>query len=678
VLAYDTYLVLEHLELQRLHKEGRVGPSQVALSQLFNRTDLDLPPLTKADGPEGIEEASYLFKIIQPATQPDEEADGADKKKGSKATAVVQFFNDYTKARKGHRKGGGGASEDDASCMSGVSTNLAGALAQHELIPARATRPSEGLAAAAGGGIEAEAQEGGRTIQGNVLTTGGPSLPVEAATGKKRKKVVVLREEEEEEQQQKEEKEEEEEEDDDMNMQQILARVKAASPSTVPPPAVPPTGAAAATKKQKAAEKGGGGGGGGRGGVDDGYVIPKKKPKLADGAFDEGRGGGRRGSGVGSIKGEGELACPTDDGAQVFPPSSLPSSFAAPRRVPAPAVASFVPEAVSARPPSSVSSTGTCAPNELKQRLKVLKRPHAALAPGDVPFFLQAWSQIMGKDRQRVLEALARSSDAVRAAFRCGGGLGGLVYWLHDQMSPRALGSQERKVLQGESGGAPGSSGGSAAEIFIQMLRLIQGLVDATANTGWDVEVGEWRASQAGPVLMDVKERLAPHTLDDIGGEEGKGEGGRGVWPYEAKVVATGVVHTIRAALAIAGRYPTPQERARLAIHPPEKPSVVVPPAHVGGGVTGSQHLARASQAGDIATAGNAAAFGALVAVTESRRNREGLHVSFKRDGELLQMHNYKSLEMAADEQARRRTISLLDVKTANEYLEKGSTCFVS
>jgi len=395
VLAYDTYLVLEHLELQRLEKEGRVGPSQVALSQLFNRTDLDLPPLTKADGPEGIEEASYLFKIIQPATQTDEEA---DKKKGSKATAVVQFFNDYAKARKGHRKGGGGgASEDDASCVSEMSTNLACASAQHEPIPARALLPSEGLAAAAAtataaagrGDIEAEVQEDGKTNQGNVLTAGGPSLPVEAATGKKRKKVPVLKEEEEEERQ-KEEKEEEDDDDDDMNMQQILARVKAASPSTVPAPAAPPTGAAATTSKQKAAEKGGGGGG--KGGRDDGYVIPKKKPKLAAGALDEGRGGRGRGSGVGSITGEANPAearpaNTANDAARVFPSSSLPSSCAAPSHVPSSADAPAVPEAVSARPPPP-SSTGT---NELKQRLKVLKRPQAALAPGDVPFFLQAW-----------------------------------------------------------------------------------------------------------------------------------------------------------------------------------------------------------------------------------------------------------------------------------------------
>jgi len=682
VLAYDTYPVLEHLELQRLHKEGRVGTAlqpQVALSQLFNRTDLDLPPLIKADGREGVEEASYLFKIIQPATQPDKEADGADKKKGSKEPATVKFFNDYGKMRKGHGKGGGGASEDDASSMSEMSTNLAGASAQHEVFSAPARRPSAaptaGLevlaAAAAGGRIKAEQQEGSRTNQGNVLATGGASLPPDAAAGKKRKKVIVVEKEEEE--------EEEEKDDDDMNIQQILPRVKAASPSTVPAPA-----AAAAIKKQQAAQKRDDGGG--KGGRDDSYVITKKKPKLADGALDGGRGeGAGRGGGGGvggSSRGEGKLAeahpnttaTTANDGARAIRPSSLPSSSAAPRRVPAPAVAPAMSEAVSVRPPSSASSI-----NELKQRLKVLKRPHATLAPADVPFFLQTWGQIMGKDRQRVLEALERSSDAVRAAFRSGGGLGGLVYWLHDQMSPRALGSQERKVLQGESEGVQGTSSGSAAEIFIQMLRLVQGLVEATANTGWDVEVGEWRASQAGPVLADVEERLVPHTLHRIGGEEGKREGGHGVWPHEAKVVATGVVHTIRAALAIAGRYPTPQERARLASHPPDKPLVMLPPAHVNGGATGSLHPARASQAEGITTAGSGAAFGALAAVTVSRRKaREGLHVSFKGDDELLQVHNYKSLEVAADEQARRRANSLLDVKTANDDLETGSTCFVS
>ena len=672
MLAYDTYLKVEHLELQRLRGENRVGTAAaegtVAMSQLFNRTDLGLPPLSKADGPEGIEEAAFLYKNIEPATRTDDEAQ--DAKEGA-----VQFINDYRKVRKGHKKGGGGASEDDTSSMSEMSTNLFSASAPQQPMPdAPAMLLSSTAATTSLNGMEAHREDqGGNPHEDldddmlliDVLAEVKSSPSPGAAAGKKRKKVVIEEEEE---------GEEEHDDDDDLNLQQLLlAHVKAASPSIVPAPSAAPTGAAAARKKQKTAEKQGGGGG--KGGVDDGFIIPRKQPRLADGALNEGRGAGGQGGeggGGGGTRGEVNLreARPTTSaatlnaGARAFPPPSLPSSSAPLRPVPGPVLAPALPGAGFAQPTAATSfPTSACAPNELKRRLKVLKRAQAALAPVDLPFFLQAWGQIMGKDRQRVLEALTRSSDAVRAAFRCAGGLGGLVYWLHDQMSPRGLGAQENKVLQGE----PGS-----AQIFIQMLRLAQGLVDAIADTAWNVEVGEWRVSQAGPVLAEVEERLVPHILDCVGGEEGKGEGGDGGWPDEAKRVATGVVRTVRAALAFSGRYPTPQERARLASHPPQTPSVLLQPARVGGEVAGNQRPAGASQAG------NAVAEAATTAVGAVARNRAGLRVSFKAGEGLRQVHNYTRLEMTADEEARHRSTSLMDVKTADEELDKALNCWVS
>jgi len=676
VLAYDTYLKLEQIELGRLREEDRLGTAggQVAMSQLYDRTDLGLPCLTKAEGPEGIEEANFLYKTIEPATRPDDEGDGKGRKK-----VAVRLINDYRKVRKGHKKGGGGASEDDTSSMSEVSTNLfsASARAQQQPMPdapAATTSLDRIEVKREGRNGDAEEEEDDDDMGlSDVLAEVKSSPLVTAAAVKKRKKVVV-----------EEEEEEEEHDDDDMNPQQLLlAHVKAASPLTVPASSAAPTGRVAAKKKLKlAAEKRGGGGG--SGGMGDGFVIPKKKqPKLADGALDEGRGGGGRGGeggGEGNRRGVVDLtearpittATTVNTGTRAVPPPLLPSSSAASPPVCAPAAVPVVPSREPVPPKSSAPSTSTCHPDKLKRRLKVLKRPQAALAPVDVPFFLQAWGQIMGKDRQRVLEALSRSSDAVRAAFRCTGGLGGLVYWLHDQMSPRGLGAQENKVLQGE----PGS-----AQIFIQMLRLAQGLVDSIADTAWNVEVGGWRASQAGPVLVDVEERLAPHivggiggeeSVGGIGGEEGKGEGGRGVWPEEAQRVATGVVRMIRAALAFPERYPTPQERARLATHPPQTPPVLLQPARVGGEAADNQHPAGASRAGATVADATATAVEALV------RNWEGLRVSFKAGEGLRQVHNYTRLEMTADEEARRRSTPLMDVMTADDELDKALNCWVS
>lgn len=762
MLAYDTYLKLEDLELRRLKEEGRAGGTgQVAMSQLFNRTDLGLPRLTKAEGPEGIEEATFLYKTIMPSTRPDTEAEGkgSKKKSSSKLVAAVQFINDYRKIRKSQqRNGGGGGSEDDASSLSEMSLGLASASVRHEpTLRTSTTMLSATLTATSLNGIHPSPQDGGNNEQRRSDALFRPSFFANAAADRKRK--VVVKE------------EDDEEDDDDLDLQEVLTRHKAGSPPTasLTTHAEGSTGGVAVTAPRAAEGVGEGAGGkvagrrldagaasaatpsapaksimtktvkatrkrqrkesaatnaanagegtserhvgrgdtGGSGGdqerVIDSYTIPKKA-KFADGALETERGGtdhgggggggggesagGEKGKGAtggagGVGRGEGDLAAARSTSSSIkgardrLPlPSRLSSTAQPVPAVPAPpaavANAPSMLRAEAAPPASAIPSTSTCDPNELKRRLKMLKRIDIALVDGDVIFFLRAWSQILGKDRQKVLEALTRSNDAVRAAFRRGGGLGGLVYWLHDQLSHRGLGSQELKVLQGESGGprvtSSGSTTGKETEIFIQMLRLIQGLVVAIADMGWKLEIGEWRASQAGAVLAAVEERLMPHILGGSVREATNGESMSSAWPQEAKLVATGIVRTIRAALTLPERMPTPQERARLSSNPPQAPSVVLLPTQGSEVIIDNQRLARTLRAKD--TTG---------AVMGTRRNRHGLRVSFKADEELLEVFEYESLkEETAGEEVRRRSSPLLDVRLANTEMEKAQNCFVS
>ena len=292
---------------------------------------------------------------------------------------------------------------------------------------------------------------------------------------------------------------------------------------------------------------------------------------------------------------------------------------------------------------------------ELKQLLEALKGPQAVFKSAEVPLLLQSLGQIFGKDRERVVETLARSSSAVWAELWRGGALSGFTFWLHHQIDSVTVSGQGWRMQQQHYGGAEGifSRGGMGKEtgLFMRMLRLVHSLLHIVADGGRSVDVREWQDSQAAAVLADVKERFAPHVRVDAGHATGRIEGKctaesrRGVWPQEARQAARDIVDT--ACKVLAAPRAAPSLRRSQYSH-----SILL--------------TAQVSQAEGGSEAGGAIATGARAALLKKPGSdrRRNLRVSFRNYMELEEFFEFETYNEAT-----------LDVQAANGDLGTAQNC---